>query len=72
MLNYDMSPRQGDLPVEETLKKVLLSSILEDSLPNSGVDLDKKNIRQMKPMVGRKVVDMFLIAQVKVRLNKYL
>ena len=50
MLNYYMSPIQGECPVEETLKKVLLStlkkvllsSILVDSSPCLGLALDKE------------------------------
>ena len=31
-----------------------------------------ENIRQMKPMVGRKVIDTLSVAESKVTLNKYM
>ena len=61
--------------VDNLLKKSLeqISPCLEPSgfIAHLGGGFRRKNIHQMKPMVGRKVVDTISKAQAKVKSQKY-
>ena len=72
ILNYDMSPRQVKYLDEKTGQKG--SFIFQPSgfVAQLGGGFRQENLRHMKPMVERKVVDTLSVAQAKVKLNKYL
>ena len=73
ILRYDIILNWGLYIVRKKICKIVKSILnLMDSSPHSGVVLDGKNIHQMKPVVGRKVVDTLSVTQDKRSISKIL
>ena len=65
ILNHDMSPIRGECLDAKIGKKCSFVFQPSGFIAQFEGGFRRINIRQMKPMVGRKVVDTLLVAQAK-------